>query len=219
MDIRNFGTGSMQYSFSYTGPIEVPPWVLEHGYLIMFLINLVEGPMVTATGALGAALGYFNIYFVFLLSFLANSLPDFTFYGIGLWGGHRFLDHYGRRIGLTQERRELFTRLINKNPVLWLFFVKTMPLMAPPGLVIMGALSVPPIKQFIWWNICIVALTSLFFCVIGYYSGKGYEALLRYTSYGTYGLAGVFLLFLVITYLFQSAGKKLSQRLAGTAEA
>jgi membrane protein DedA with SNARE-associated domain len=61
-------------------------WVLKSSYAGMFIIMLIEGPVVTAFGGFGAKLGFFNVWFVLLLSALGNFLPDLFFYGIGYYG-------------------------------------------------------------------------------------------------------------------------------------
>ena len=66
---------------------EILEWLIRNGYLVMFLVMLIEGPAVTAIGALGAALGHFNVFIVFILSFFANFLPDVLYYYMGHWGG------------------------------------------------------------------------------------------------------------------------------------
>lgn len=193
---------------------EILDWIVQHGYIFMFLIMLFEGPVVTASGALGAALGFFNVSIVFGLSILAGFLPDVIYYSIGHWGGPHALDRYGKRFGITQERREQAAQFINQNAGKWLFFVKTVPFVSPPGLAITGALG-GSVKRFIWWSIVIDTATALFFVVIGYYSGKGYEILTNYPEYASFGLAGAFLLFILIAHLYSRAVKKLSQRIMG----
>jgi glycosyltransferase involved in cell wall biosynthesis/membrane protein DedA with SNARE-associated domain len=193
---------------------EVLDWIVQHGYIFMFLIMLFEGPVATASGALGAALGFFNVYIVFALSIFAGFLPDVVYYSIGHWGGPHALDRYGKRFGITQERREQAAQFINDNAGKWLFFVKTVPFISPPGLAIMGALG-GSVKRFVWWSIVIDTVTALFFVVIGYYSGKGYEILTQYPEFASFGLAGAFLLFILIAHLYSRAAKKISQRLTG----
>ncbi|HZA22760.1 MAG TPA: hypothetical protein VFA32_09195, partial [Dehalococcoidia bacterium] len=113
---------------------EILHWIIQHGYLIMFLLMLVEGPVVTASAALGAALGYFDVYLVFGISFLANFLEDFVYFGIGRWGGYWVLDRYGDRLGIARARRDRATEFIGSHMVKWLIFIKTVPLISPAGL-------------------------------------------------------------------------------------
>ena len=85
---------------------EILDWLIRYGYLAMFLAMLVEGPAVTASAALGAALGYFDVFVVFALSFFANFLPDVLYYALGAWGGQRALDKFGARVGIHGAHRE-----------------------------------------------------------------------------------------------------------------
>jgi glycosyltransferase involved in cell wall biosynthesis/membrane protein DedA with SNARE-associated domain len=193
---------------------ELLDWIVQHGYIFMFLIMLMEGPVATASAALGSALGFFNVYIVLILSFFAGFLPDVLYYSIGHWGGPHALDRYGRRFGVSQARRDQMARFMEENAGKSIFFVKTVPFLSPPGLAILGALGVS-VKQFIWWSTMVDTATALFFVVIGYYSGKGYEILGQFPEYASFGLAGAFLLFILISYLYSRAAKKLSQKITG----
>jgi glycosyltransferase involved in cell wall biosynthesis/membrane protein DedA with SNARE-associated domain len=194
---------------------EILDWIVQYGYIFMFLIMLFEGPVITASGALGAALGYFNIYIVLTLSFFASFVPDLIYYSIGHWGGSPALDRYGKKFGVSPERRREMARFINENAGKSLFFVKTVPFLGPPGLAIIGALGVS-MKQFLWWSILIDIATSLFFAVIGYYAGKGYETLLQFPQYASYGLAVAFLLFILVSYLYGKVAKRIAQKIGGS---
>ncbi len=191
---------------------EILSWLIQYGYFFMFLVLLVEGPVATAAGALAAALGYFNVFIVFILSFLGNFLPDVLYYGLGRWSGQWALDRYGERLGIPKNRRDRAAIFIGNNVGKWLFFVKAVPLISPPGLAVMGALGVP-IKRFIWRDVIIVALTSLAFVLLGYYTGKGYDVLRRVTEHGTLGLIGVFALFIVVTFLYNRIARRFTGRM------
>jgi membrane protein DedA with SNARE-associated domain len=191
---------------------ELLNWVIQHGYIIMFLVMLVEGPVITASGALAAALGYYDVFVVFALSFFANFLPDVFYYSVGHWGGNRALDKYGERFGIARTRRDRTAGFLSRHMGKWLIFIKTVPFLSPPGLAVMGALGVP-VRRFIWLDVLIVALTSLFFVVIGYYSGKGYDFLQGATQYGPWGLAGAFLFIILLTQLFGRLARRFTRRI------
>ena len=191
---------------------EILEWLIRHGYLLMFLVMLIEGPAVTAIGALGAALGHFNVFIVFVLSFFANFLPDVLYYSLGHWGGQWVLDRFGARIGIPINRRERAGVFITNHLGKWLLFIKTIPFISPPGLAVMGALGVS-IKRFIWWDVAIVALTSAFFAAVGYYSGQGYGFLQRAFGYGALWLAGFFILFLLMTFLYNRIAQRFTRRM------
>ena len=122
------------------------------------------------------------------------------------------MDRFGARIGIPLGRRERASDFITTHLGKWLLFIKTVPFISPPGLAVMGALGVS-IKRFIWWDIAIVALTSLFFTALGYYSGQGYGLLQRAFGYGALWLAGFFILFLLMTFLYNRIAQRFTRRM------
>ncbi len=190
---------------------QVLDWLIKYGYALMFAVMLVEGPAVTAAGALGAATGHFNVVVVFVLSFLANFLPDVFYYLLGKWGGKWVLDRFSGRFGIQDHRREQAGELVSRRLGPWLLFIKTVPFISPPGLAVMGALGVP-IRRFIWWDVVLVAMTSLLFVLLGYFSGKGYQFLQRAIGCGPLLLAGIFVLFLAVAYLYGRIARRYTRK-------
>ncbi len=179
-------------------------WVIRHGYVLMFVAMVVEGPLVTIASAFGAALGYFSIYWVVALSFLGNLLPDCLYYYLGYWGGRPALERYGRPLGITRERLERWSPLAGRNVGPWLLLVKEVPLMGPTGIAVMGALRVPA-RRYLAWDVAINAVTALLLAALGFYAGQGYHQLLRYTGHPGYLLAGGAVALLLLTWLYRQA--------------
>ncbi len=187
-------------------------WALSHGYLLMFLVTLVEGPVITAAGAFAAKLGYFNIYLIFLISILGNLIPDVIYYAVGFWGRIQLVDRYGRHFKLSKERIEKIERLMENHAVKTLIVVKLIPFLAVPGLMIAGAAKMP-IKKYAVLSILIILPTSLAFLLIGYYAGAAYNKLSAYTNYAGYFIAGAIVLFAAISYVWKKISVKLSRRI------
>ena len=191
---------------------EALDWLIRHGYLIMFLVMLVEGPAVNATAALGASQGHFNVFIVFALSFFANFFPDVLYYLLGRWTGQWMLDRFGPRIGILPARRERASGLITNNMGKWLLFIKTIPLIGPPGLAVMGALRVS-IRRFIWWDMTIVAFVSAMFTALGYFSGEGYGVLRTAFGYGPLWLGLFVVLFVLASFVYSRIARRLTRRM------
>ena len=186
-------------------------WVVSHGYPLMFVAMLVEGPAVTAAGAFAVALGYFNLWVVFGLSILGNLIPDVAYYALGYWGRKGFVDKYGHHFGITPERSAYLEKLINQHVGKALAFIKLFPLIATPGLIIAGASRVD-LKKYVWWSLVITVPSSGFFLVVGYYFGAAYDKIVNYLNYGGYLAAGAVVIFIAISYFW----KKLSAKFAKT---
>lgn len=184
-------------------------WIISHGYLLMFLITLVEGPSITAVGAFAAKLGYFNIYLIFLISVLGNLIPDIIYYAIGFWGRIKVVDKYGKHFGLSKERIEKIEHLMEHHAGKTLVVVKLVPFLAVPGLMIAGAARMS-IKKYIFVSTLIILASSLAFLLLGYYAGAAYS---RLSNYANYFIVGVIVLFIVISYIWRKVSVKISGRI------
>ncbi len=177
----------------------ITQWILQQGYTVMFILMLIEGPVVTAAGAFAAAFSYFHLWAVFLLSILGNLIPDVIFYAMGYWGRHTFIDKYGHYFGVTKERITMAEKLAANHTGKSLFAIKMIPFIAAPGLIIVGA-SKMDLKKYIWWSIAITVPSSLFYLLIGYYFGAAYGTIDHYLHLGYYLLGATIIIVLTILY-------------------
>ena len=181
--------------------LAITQWVLQQGYTVMFILMLIEGPVVTAAGGFAAALSYFHLWIVFGLSILANLIPDVVYYAMGYWGRHRFIDHYGHYFGLTKKRVATAEKLANRHTAKSLIAIKMIPFLATPGLIVVGA-SKMDLRKYIFWSIVITVPSSLIYLLIGYYFGAAYSTIDHYLHLGYY-LIGVTIIILLVVIYFQ----------------
>jgi membrane protein DedA with SNARE-associated domain len=175
-------------------------WVFQHGYFFIFLLMLVEGPVVTAAAAFAAALGYLNIWIVLLLSVLGNLIPDAISYAAGYWGRGQFVDRYGHYVGLTPEKLKIAEKLLAENAGKALFTIKMVPLLATPGLITAGIVKMN-LRQYIWWCIAITIPSSAIYLVLGYYFGAAYTTIDHYLHIGVYVIiAGAIIISLFVYF-------------------
>jgi membrane protein DedA with SNARE-associated domain len=178
----------------------ITQWILNQGYTLMFLLMLIEGPVVTAAGAFAAAFSYFHLWIVFTLSVLANIIPDAVYYAMGYWGRGTFIDKYGHYFGLTRKRIQAAEKLAKKHTVKSLFAIKMIPFLATPGLIVVGA-SKMDIRKYAFWITIITLPSSLVYLLLGYYFGAAYDTIDHYLHLGYYLIAAaVVVLFLVIYF-------------------
>jgi len=187
----------MLFSLSFQGTVQ---WVLQQGYTLLFILMLIEGPAVTAAGAFAAAIGYFRIWPVFTLSVIANLIPDAIYYAIGYWGREAVINKYGQYFGLTPKRIGQAEKLAHRHSGKSLIAIKMIPLLATPGLIIVGA-SKMDIKKYAWWSVAITIPTSLFYLVIGYYFGAAYASIEHYLHLGIYFIIFAAAAIILLTYL------------------
>ena len=188
-------------------------WVIVHGYPLMFLAMLIEGPIVTAAASFGAAFGYFNIFIVFILSILGDVMADLIYYAIGYSGRIMVVQKFGRRFGLTEERIRKVEALLNSHPNKTLIALKLTPILPTPGLMIVGT-SRMPLKKFITISSLVIFPKTIFFVLLGYYFGAAYSIVLRKFEKGELILGIIIVLILGIYY----AAAKLSAYIARKVE-
>lgn len=182
-------------------------WVLQHGYALLFILMLIEGPVVTAAAAFAAALHYFNIWWILTLSIAANLIPDLVYYLIGYWGREQFINKYGHYLGLTKERIATTEKLAMKHSGKSLFAIKMVPFLATPGLILVGATKMN-LKKYAFWCTAITIPTSVAYLLIGYYFGATYNTIDHYLHIGGYLIGGGIIIILAIAY----AQKRYSER-------
>jgi membrane protein DedA with SNARE-associated domain len=175
-------------------------WVLQHGYFFVFVLMLVEGPVVTAAAAFAAALRYFDIWIVFILSIFANLIPDAIYYAIGYWGRNTFIDKYGHYFGISKQGMKTAERLAEKHSGKSLLVMKLVPLLATPGLILVGATKMK-IREYAFWCTVITVPTSLVYLLVGYYFGTAYTTIDHYLHLGIYLVIGAVIVIVLIIYL------------------
>ncbi|MDP3966034.1 MAG: hypothetical protein Q8Q04_00710 [archaeon] len=140
------------------------------GYLFVFLLMIVGGSVITTVAAFTASLGYFNIFMVAMLSFLAESFQAFLFYLIGYFGRKRLIGDYGKFLWIEiKSLYKLETHFQNHLPRT-LFFIKMTPFLSFPGLALAGVSHVP-VKEYAFWNILIALMKAVVFSIIGFSLG------------------------------------------------
>jgi|SRR3989344_880595 len=176
-------------------------WVLGHGYWIIFLAMLIEGPIVTAAAGFASALGYFNPFAIFGLSLAGDLVADIIYYAIGYWGRINLIERFGHRFGLTTERMKHMEHLMHTHPIKTLLALKLTPIIPTPGLMLVGATKMD-LRKFTIFSLLITLPKSIVFMIIGYFFGQQYDKLSGYVTNGTYLILGALGLIIIINHIW-----------------
>lgn len=187
-------------------------WVKSAGYVVMFLAMLVEGPIITAAAAFGAALGYFNIWIVLLLSILGDLVADLIYYAIGYFSRVTVIEKFGHRFGLSRERMKKLEKLLHTHPVKTLLFIKLAPVLPTPGLMIVGTMRMP-LGKYTTLSSLIILPKVLLFIALGYYFGSAYDAIAHYAQIGEYFIIVAIAAVVGVYWAYQKGSTMISQRL------
>ena len=196
-------------SSNFSGAVQ---WTSDHGYWIILIAMVIEGPIIASAAAFAAVSGYFNLFYIFILSLLGDAIGDTIYYAMGYWGRMKLVERFGHKFGLSKERLEKIDKLLNNHPVKTLLALKLNPITPAPGLMLVGSTKMP-LRKFIATSLSITLPKSIFFIAMGYYFGNLYD-LIAY--YGNYGFAVIFIIILAVVAF--RVYKKISCRIADKIE-
>lgn len=202
-------TGAFTSGASFSGALA---WARGAGYFLMFIAMVVEGPVITSAAAFGAALGYFNIFIVFLLSIAGDLVGDFIYYGVGYFGRVRFVEKYGHKVGLTEKRLKHMERLIKTHPKKTLTAIKLAPMLPAPGLMMIGATRMP-FGKYTWMTLLVALPKTILFMLLGYYFGSTYDRFSALFQNGEYFILAAIAGTVVIFYGYKQLSARLATRL------
>jgi len=167
---------------------DVLNFVQLHGYLIIFIIMIFEGPIIITAASFAASLGYFNVWIIFILGCLGDVVGDALVYYIGYYGRKRWINQYGHLFGIKRTSLGKLEKHFKKHLGKTLVAFKMTPL-AVPVLMLAGAGHVP-IKKYAFWSAMIILPKTIFFTSLGYFFGIFANSILKYyNNVGYYFLA------------------------------
>lgn len=118
------------------------------GYFILFILMLLEGPLVTIAAAFLASVWVFNIYAVAALGWIGDMTGDIIFFLIGKY----WLNFFQKKQEIdTDKKRKFIERidiLIHSNFLLSLILIKITPYAPMIALPYLGKIGIPVKKYF-----------------------------------------------------------------------
>lgn len=180
-------------------------------YILIFLIMVIEGPLITMSAAFAASSGYLNIWIVLLLSFFADLVGDSLNYALGHYGRKNLLEKYNHIFKIKASTLRRVEKHFKKHLGKTLFLIKMTPL-AVPGLILAGTGRVP-LKKYIKWCSIIILPRTIFFTSIGYFFGVLINSVLKYYKATGYFLLVLIVIFILIYVLIKKISEKLYKRI------
>jgi len=185
-------------------------FVIGSSYLLIFLAMCIEGPILAVAAAFAASLGFFNIWIIFVLSFLGDVIGDAVHYLIGYTGRYAVIKKYQHKL------ESPFIRNIEhglKNHLgKTLFLIKFIPFLTSVGLVLAGVLRAP-FKKFVVYSAIVTLPRTIFFICLGYYFGVAFDRIASYITWGQYICVTLLILIVVGMYFaFKYISKKAEEK-------
>ena len=188
------------------------PWVINHGYLIVLVFATIEGPLITIAAGIAAALGFFNLYIILALSFIGDIGGDFLYFGAGYIIHDLIHSRFFRYFGLTEKKIEDIERRLRAHIFRAIVFIKLSPLIGGIGIVVIGAAR-PKFKKFLKPALSVAIPKSLFFALLGYFSGRTYLQLNKEIAYSQHLVIEIALVLVVIYFIYIQIMKVVAKKI------
>ncbi len=165
----------------------------KYGYLLLFPIAVVEGPIVTVIAGFLSTLGIFNIFIAFIVVVAGDVAGDSGFYWIGRSSGGGIFSRYFKKHKEKINRVKDYFRLHRNKAIA---VSKLFHGIGITGLLAAGNLRVP-YKRYITICFLTTAVQSIVLITVGALFGRAYHQINRYLNYYAamaiiIGLAGIF---------------------------
>ena len=185
--------------------------IQTQGYFVMFLLMVIEGPIITYLAAFASSLGIFNIYLVFLLAVLGNSIPDTILFFIGKKSRVQKIERIIEYFGLTKSRIKNIEKSLKEHRKKSIVLIKLIPGLAVPGILLAGFMKVP-FKKFFMISFLFDIIAAIIFTFAGFYSGVAIGNFLKYFKLEKYILWALILAGIIIYFLLKWVYKKIGKR-------
>ncbi len=172
-------------------------WIILYKYPILFLLTVIEGPIVTVITGFLATLGYINAYIAYAIIVSGDLTGDVIYYIFGRIGQEKFLEKWGRYIGVSKESADKIKKHFSDHGGKTLLLGK---LAHGIGAVFLFAagMSKMPFLRFLWFNLAATVVKSLALILIGFYFGQAItsiNSILKFVSAITisFGIIAIFI--------------------------
>lgn len=184
---------------------ELTAVLTTHGYLILFPIIVLEGPVATIISGFLVSVGIFNLLLTYLVVVAADLTGDMFYYAVG--------KSWFR--SLVAKRFKKLKGAYAKHKGKILFFGKLSSFIGPTVMLGAGAISVP-FGEFMYLNFVGSLFKSILLILVGYYAGGALTRLGKNLDlYASLGLLALSIIFVGIYILVTKLSEKYFRKLQG----
>ncbi|MEA3323343.1 MAG: DedA family protein, partial [Patescibacteria group bacterium] len=174
-------------------------FLTNYGYIIMIPLMMVIGPIVSIVAAFMASMGIFNVYIVFVISFVAGMIGDILLYGAGRKWGMRAVHRINGRFGVTENSVLKMEKAFEAHGGKLIIAVKSTTGLCWVTFIAAGIVKMP-FWRFVMYTIIGGFVWSGFLVIVGYFFGYMYKQIVQYISFAGWILAALLIAALVAWY-------------------
>ena len=153
--------------------------ISQFGYLALFPLAVIEGPIVTIIGGFFVRLGLLDPLLVYIAVILGDIVGDTLYYAIGRCGRNTFLKWVGKHIGINEEKLALVREHFTSHGYKTIITSKLLQGLGPVGLIAAGGAHVP-YPRYMLMCLSVSLVQSALFLAIGFLFGHAYTQLNHY---------------------------------------
>src|SRR3989344_6198027 len=153
-----------------------------YGYLMIFPLAVIEGPIITVIAGLLVVTGVFNPFIVYVVVVAGDIVGDSFAYALGRFGGGHFTSAIERWFGVTQEKLKLVEKKMKRHHFKMMILSKLAQGVGVTGLIAAGVLRIS-YPLFVLACLVVSVFQCAIYLLIGIFFGQAYEKIGVYFSY------------------------------------
>lgn len=181
-----------------------------NSYGVIFLIMIIEGPMITVAAAFAASMGLLNIWLVFALSLLGDNVSDMLHYAFGRYVKRSTVHRFSKFLGMEHLPKHLATQF-KKKTARTLLVLKLTPPLAQAGMILAGTFRVK-FKTFWWYTFIGAFIRTTILVIIGYFFGVIAAKALEYFNLASFWLVIFFVGLIVVLIIIKIIMDRLPEK-------
>ncbi len=154
-----------------------------YGYLLIFPIAFVEGPIIAILCGWFSALGILNIVVAYVLLIVGNLAGDAFYYSIGYWGGPPLIKKWGHWLRLDLDKTMKLKGHFDNHGGKILLWAKLAPDMTTTFILAGAGLAKYNFKLFFRYGLMVEIPKTAILLTIGYFVGDAYQKIVVYLDY------------------------------------
>jgi len=147
-------------------------------YLLVFVLTMVEGPMVMVASGILLRLDFFYFWPIYLSLMLGDFMSDLAWYWVGYYSGRRFVERFGKYFSLTPEVIEKVEVFFHRHQDKILFISKiTMGFGFAMATLLTAGIVRVPFKRYALFNFLGGFIWTGILLCLGYFFGNLYAVI------------------------------------------
>ena len=191
----------LQYKQMFLSLDQAASWLMHYKYLALFPLAVLEGPIITVITGFFSSLGYINFFLAYIVIVIGDLVGDAFHYALGRFGREKFIDKWGRYIGVNKKQIESIEKQFDKRGSKLLFIGKMAHGIGGAFLVAAGMIKMP-FDKFIFSNFLATLVKSFILLLAGFYFGRALDSINSYLEKISLILIGIAGFSLLIYFLY-----------------